>query len=83
MGGGHGFFEPMFFLFPFASILFLWYNTINILFLFIACLQYPMYGLFIDKVTLPLEKVKTEYLLLFIHILLAIVAHNTAPEVFK
>ena len=78
MGGGHGFFEPTFVLFPWATMLFFWYDTMNFAFLSMALIQYPVYGLILDKY-------KSQYIGLFItllHIVLAILSYISRPQAF-
>lgn len=81
MGGGHGYFEPTFLLFPTATILFIWYDTMNLAFLFMAFIQYPVYGLIHDK-----YKHRFQYIgliIILLHFILAYLSYSIRPESFK
>lgn len=80
-GGGHGYYEPMIFVFPFASILFVWFDTINIGFIILAIIQYPVYGLLIDLYSKRYKK--TILFIIILHGVTAIAAYNAMPEWFK
>jgi hypothetical protein len=47
MGGGHGYFEPIFILFPFSCISFIF--LMRSIFVYFYAIQYPVYGLLLDK----------------------------------
>lgn len=49
MGGGHGYYEPAIVLFPTGLISFSLFDEIIIPFMVLAVIQYPVYGLLIDK----------------------------------
>ncbi len=80
-GGGHGFYEPIIFLFPFSAISFIWFNKINFSFITMALLQYPIYGITIDSFR---KKIKFISLyLFFLHLTIALIAYAIRPEQFK
>jgi len=81
MGGGHGYFEPTFVLFPLATILFFWYHTMNPAFLCMALIQYPLYGFILDKYRQRLPYIGL--LIILLHLLLAILSYSICPEIFK
>lgn len=80
MGGGHGYFEPLFFVFPFAAIMFLWFDEINLLFVLISLLQFTAYGFIIDK--LPLRRTTVVVGIMVIHVMLALITYQLRPEHF-
>ena len=49
MGGGHGFIEPAIFLFPTGLVSILIFDSIELPFIILAVLQYPVYGWMIDS----------------------------------
>lgn len=49
-GGGHGWYEPAIVLFPFGLISILFSRSIELPFVILAILQYPIYGLIIDSI---------------------------------
>lgn len=49
-GGGHGWYEPAIVLFPFGLISILFFRSIELPFIILAILQYPIYGLLIDTI---------------------------------
>lgn len=67
-GGGHGFFQPIFALFPFATFSCIWAGELSLIDLIIAILQFPLYGLWIDKTS---NKTRTWVVILILHVLLA------------
>jgi hypothetical protein len=71
MGGGHGFYAPARVLFPSAMISFPIMNRLEWPFIILGILQFPIYGLFIDKYP---DKSKTVILLFAFHFLLVIIA---------
>ncbi|MFV8345598.1 hypothetical protein [Flavobacterium sp. ZB4P13] len=78
-GGGHGYFEPIFILFPFSCISIIFFNEINLLFIFIALIQYPIYGLLLDKM-----KVKNiAFFIILAHLFLAITTYVLRPINFS
>lgn len=81
MGGGHGYYEPMIFLFPFSAILFIWFEEINLIFLFVSLVQYPVYGLLIDRFGKRISY--TWLLILSIHLIIGILAYSITPEQFR
>lgn len=67
-GGGHGFNQPIFTLFPFATFQCIWSKDLSFINFIIAAIQFPIYGLCIDK---SKNKKKTWIVILILHILLA------------
>ena len=82
-GGGHGYFEPIIFLFPFPSISILVFDEINLGFALIALIQYPIYGLLIDKIKNKQEVIRTGLAIIISHTSVAIVTYILRPEHFK
>jgi hypothetical protein len=81
MGGGHGYFEPTFVVFPFATILFAFFNTMNYTFLFASLIQYPIYGLLIDKLRHRFNLIA--FFIVLVHITLILISYSMRPEAFK
>jgi hypothetical protein len=71
MGGGHGMFEPAIILFPFGLIGILFSRGIELPFVFLAILQYPIYGLLIDTIGNRASLKWTVLCITTIHIVLA------------
>ncbi|RZK54153.1 MAG: hypothetical protein EOO91_16395 [Pedobacter sp.] len=69
MGGGHGNYQQAIVLFPTGLLSILMFNRIEIGFVIIAIIQYPLYGFLIDKAT---DKKKMILILLLFHIALAL-----------
>ncbi|MFB3386471.1 hypothetical protein [Flavobacterium sp. LAR06] len=67
-GGGHGFYQPIFALFPFATFSCIWETDLSFFNLIVAILQFPLYGLWIDKTS---NKTRTWGVILILHVLLA------------
>lgn len=67
-GGGHGFIQPIFALFPFATFQCIWSKDPSFINFIIAVFQFPIYGLCIDKSS---NKKKTWIIILTLHVLLA------------
>lgn len=65
-GGGHGFVQPIFALFPFATFTCIWFTELSFFNLILAILQFPVYGLLLDKAR---YKRKTWILISIIHVL--------------
>ncbi|MBE8725925.1 hypothetical protein [Flavobacterium hungaricum] len=66
-GGGHGFVQPIFALFPFAAFTCIWFAELSFFNLILAILQFPAYGLLIDKSN---DKRKTMLMISILHILI-------------
>ena len=49
MGGGHGTYIPAMFLFPWGMVNTIWQDHLTDLSIILSILQYPVYGIFIDK----------------------------------
>jgi len=48
-GGGHGYFEPLIFLFPFAALGFLIVGKMNLAFIILGLSQFSIYGYLLDR----------------------------------
>lgn len=77
MGGGHGYYEPAIILFPTGLISFSLFNEIVIPFMILAVIQYPIYGLLIDK---SKNKQKTLLFIIVFHVGLTIITFLTVKE---
>ena len=77
MGGGHGFFWPAKVIYPYAMTIAITNNQIGILSLILAVIQVPIYAIVIDK------KPKLTFVIIGIHIVLAIVCLNLPTETFS
>jgi len=83
MGGGHGMYEPAILLFPFGFIGILYSQSIELPFILIAILQYPIYGLLLD-ITGSRKTFKwTVVTILTLHLLLAITVLMFRGETWK
>jgi hypothetical protein len=80
MGAGHGTYIPGIFLFPFGLVGSLFFDGITTPFIIIAFLQYPAYGLIIDSVKKSGKNQWLLFLVLFIHILLAMIVTGMTGE---
>ncbi|MEN2400727.1 hypothetical protein GKZ90_0013135 [Flavobacterium sp. MC2016-06] len=67
-GGGHGFVQPIFALFPFATFTCIWMSELGFLNLILALIQFPVYGLLIDKAN---DKKRTWIIISILHFLIA------------
>lgn len=56
-GGGHGSYETAIILFPWGLISIVFFSSIKLPFIILAIIQYPVYGLIIDK-TLGTHNIK-------------------------
>jgi hypothetical protein len=81
MGGGHGYFEPTFVVFPLATILFIGFDTMNLVFLVVGLLQYPLYGILIDTLKKRFQPIPA--IIILAHILLSFISYLIRPEAFK
>jgi len=79
-GGGHGFNQPIFALFPIATFPCIWKADMSFLNLMIAIIQFPLYGLWIDKTS---NKKRTWFVILTFHVLLAGLIFIFANENWK
>ena len=79
IGGGHGYFELLFFTFPFPCLFLNLFDEINLLVILLLLLQYPVYGYFIDKI----KTRKAILILLLLHIIFAFIAYQDMPTTFK
>ncbi|MEN2415239.1 hypothetical protein [Flavobacterium mesophilum] len=79
-GGGHGFVQPIFALFPFATFQCIWSKDLSFINFIIAVVQFPIYGLCIDK---SINKTKNGIIILVLHVLLAGLIFVFASENWK
>jgi hypothetical protein len=77
MGGGHGYYEPAIILFPTGLISFSLFDEIVIPFMILAVIQYPVYGLLIDKSN---NKRKTLLYIIGFHVGLTLITFFTVKE---
>jgi hypothetical protein len=70
MGGGHGFYEPAIVLFPTGLVSLSIFHEIIIPFRVLAVIQFPLYGLLIDK---SRDKYRTLLLIIGFHLALALI----------
>jgi hypothetical protein len=77
MGGGHGFYAPGILLFPTGLISFSIYHELQIPFIILAIIQYPVYGLIIDK---SINKPKSILFILLFHLGLSLLVFMTTNE---
>jgi len=69
MGGGHGYYSPAIVLFPFGMAGTVFQQSITVPFFILGILQFPFYGLLLDRFTGHI----TKYCVFIIHLLLAAV----------
>ena len=72
MGGGHGWYGPAILLFPFGFIGILYSRSIELHFILLAILQYPLYGLLIDLIRNRKRLKWTLISIVTIHLMLAV-----------
>jgi hypothetical protein len=77
MGGGHGFHGPAIMLFPTGLISFSLVGSLEIPFMILAVLQFPIYGFLIDKSD---NKPITLLLIISFHMILALVTLFTIKD---
>ena len=73
MGGGYGWATPTMILFPFGSFILIWENQLSIPLLIIGLLQYPAYGLIIDRATSLKQRQIRTVAIVICHLALAII----------
>lgn len=83
MGGGHGWYQPAMMLFPWAMVGTLWQDTITLPFIIMGILQYPLYGLLIDKTDHRVHKKSLTLILILTHLVLAGLIIITSSEQWK
>jgi MFS family permease len=71
MGGGHGWFEPAIFLFPFAMLVWSLNGSMVWLFMIAGMIQYPAYGMLVDYFGVRKKKVAIAILLFVAHMIAA------------
>jgi hypothetical protein len=79
MNGGHGSYAPAILLFPTGLISFLFFRALELPFLILGILQFPIYGLLIDK---SKNKPKTAIIIVMLHVLLAILIFSVKKDSF-
>ena len=81
IGGGHGYYEPLFLSFPIPCILLNYFYEINLIIIILIFVQFPIYGFIIDKNKNQIRKMSLT--LLIIHLILGIIALQFIPVGFK
>ena len=71
MGGGHGWFEPAMAIFPWGMVGIIWQDRISIPFIIMGVLQYPIYGILIDKTKDKAYSNTMAFLIIVMHLILA------------
>jgi hypothetical protein len=79
-GGGHGYYEPAILLFPAGLISILIFNEIAMPFIILAIIQYPVYGLMMDR---SFNKRKTQLFILAFHFVLVILIFMTKGSTWE
>lgn len=79
-GGGHGYFQPMFLIFPFATFTCIGNNALTLINLTLAIIQFPVYGILIDKSN---NKRMMSFIILIIHIVVSVIILKYANENWK
>ncbi|WP_298146623.1 hypothetical protein [Flavobacterium sp.] len=79
-GNGHGYFFPIFVLFPTATFTCIWMMKLTVINLILAVFQFPAYGIIIDKTS---NKKRTIISLFIIHVMLTILILKFADENWK
>ena len=74
MGGGHGFYWPAIVLFPFGLVSICFFNRIEFPFVLLALLQYPLYGVFMDRLSNRTAAILT---IATVHLILAVIIFLT------
>lgn len=69
MGGGHGTYIPMMLIFPWGSLLLIWKDYISVFTILLAIVQFPVYGLIIDKLKISVENILPLFVLILLHII--------------
>jgi hypothetical protein len=69
MGGGHGYYSPAIVLFPFGMAGTIFQQSITFPFFILSILQFPFYGLILDRFTSHI----TKYCVFLIHLFLVAV----------
>jgi hypothetical protein len=76
-GNGHGYFFPIFILFPMATFTCIWMMKLTVINLILAIFQFPAYGIIIDKTS---NKNRTIISIFIIHVMLTILILKFADE---
>ena len=77
MGGGHGTYAPGILLFPTGLISFSIFHRLELPFIILGIIQYPLYGLLIDRAE---NKPEATVLVLAFHIGLALLTFITTSD---
>lgn len=80
MGGGHGTYIPAMALFPFGLISTILFDRITMPFVVLAIIQYPLYGLIIDKARQANKSKIVWPILIAVHIILALLLIRMTGE---
>ena len=81
-GGGHGYFEPIIFIFPMSAISVIFFQEIKIGFALLALIQYPLYGFLIDQIKDETNRKLIAVLIIVFHILIAFLIWIYLPQNF-
>ena len=81
-GGGHGYFEPVIFLYPLTAISFFFFENQELGFGILALIQFPLYGFLIDKLGPRMTTKIITVLILVFHFSLAFFFWFFLPEGF-
>lgn len=79
-GNGHGYFFPIFVLFPMATFTCIWMTKLTVVNLILAIFQFPAYGIIVDKTS---NKKRTTLSIFIIHVLLTLLILKFANENWK
>jgi hypothetical protein len=71
MGGGHGWYTPTMALFPLGTLNVIWDDHLSIPLLLVGLLQYPLYGLLIDRAKSITQRRTHTILIIVFHLVLA------------
>lgn len=83
MGAGHGWYGPAILLFPFGFISILYSRTIELCFIILAIIQYPVYGLMIDLLGSDKSFKWATISIMVLHLILAILILIFRADNFK
>jgi len=83
MGGGHGWYAPAIFLFPTGMVNLIWENQLSTAFLKLGLVQYPLYGLLIDKAGSLKLRNKRAAIIIMAQLVLAILVISLQSSDFR
>ncbi|MCC9165602.1 hypothetical protein [Pontibacter harenae] len=72
-GGGHGWLEPAIILFPLGLLSIVVTDSLNVVSLLLAVIQYPLYGLLLDKAQAINQLKRFTISILLFHLLLVVI----------